>query len=214
MVFTGFHGSVIKLQGQNSEVLRILIYTRLKINKKISLWTSFLPRSLFPFENRAIWTSSFSQCETPILNRIAVALRKSREKVSSLDFQQSTVKPRGASLQRIPGTKVLAWDQARSDQAPHWGKKGEKKSAWADKKRLMKAADSWVCYFSFHPVFAFFPQCGAWSQAAKVPPATRRLLFCLHIHISLACPHRAFQSQCYSCNNFKHKNLKSRKIID
>ena len=30
----GFHGSVIKLQSQNSEVLRILIYTRLKINIK------------------------------------------------------------------------------------------------------------------------------------------------------------------------------------
>ena len=25
------------------------------------------------------------------------------------------MKPRGASLQRIPGTKVLPWDQARSD---------------------------------------------------------------------------------------------------
>ena len=29
----GFHSEVIKLQSQNSEVLRILIYTRLKINK-------------------------------------------------------------------------------------------------------------------------------------------------------------------------------------
>ena len=28
----GFHSGVIKLQSQNSEVLRILIYTRLKIN--------------------------------------------------------------------------------------------------------------------------------------------------------------------------------------
>ena len=35
-----------------------------------------------------------------------------------------------------------------------------------------------------------------------------------YIHISLACAHRAFQSQCYSCNNFKHGNLKTRKIID
>ena len=34
LVFMGFHGSVIKLQSQNSEVLRILIYTRLKINIK------------------------------------------------------------------------------------------------------------------------------------------------------------------------------------
>ena len=30
----GFHSEVIKLLSQNSEVLRILIYTRLKINKK------------------------------------------------------------------------------------------------------------------------------------------------------------------------------------
>ena len=30
----GFHCDVIKLQSQNIEVLRILIYTRLKINKK------------------------------------------------------------------------------------------------------------------------------------------------------------------------------------
>ena len=29
-----FHSDVIKLLSQNSEVLRILIYTRLKINKK------------------------------------------------------------------------------------------------------------------------------------------------------------------------------------
>ena len=29
-----FHSDVIKLQSQNREVLRILIYTRLKINKK------------------------------------------------------------------------------------------------------------------------------------------------------------------------------------
>ena len=37
LLIDGFHGSVIKLQSQNSEVLRILIYTRLKINKKINL---------------------------------------------------------------------------------------------------------------------------------------------------------------------------------
>ena len=30
----GFHSDVIKLESQNSEVSRILIYTRLKINKK------------------------------------------------------------------------------------------------------------------------------------------------------------------------------------
>ena len=36
----GFHSDVIKLLSQNSEVLRILIYTRLKISKKINLCTS------------------------------------------------------------------------------------------------------------------------------------------------------------------------------
>ena len=30
----GFHGDVIRLQSQKSEVLRIVIYTRLKINRK------------------------------------------------------------------------------------------------------------------------------------------------------------------------------------
>ena len=30
----GFHGDVIRLQSQKSEVLRTLIYTRLKINRK------------------------------------------------------------------------------------------------------------------------------------------------------------------------------------
>ena len=30
----GFHSDVIRLQSQKSEVLRILIYTRLKINRK------------------------------------------------------------------------------------------------------------------------------------------------------------------------------------
>ena len=34
LLIDGFHSDVIKLQSQNSEVLRILIYTGLKINKK------------------------------------------------------------------------------------------------------------------------------------------------------------------------------------
>ena len=34
----GFHCDVIKMKSQNSEVLRILIYTRLKINKSKSLY--------------------------------------------------------------------------------------------------------------------------------------------------------------------------------
>ena len=45
----GFHSDVIKLQSQNSEVLRILIYT-----KKINLCTSFQSHSMFHFENTAI----------------------------------------------------------------------------------------------------------------------------------------------------------------
>ena len=57
LLIDAFHSSVIKLQSQNSGVLQILIYTRLKINKKINLCTSFLPRSMFRFESRA-----FSQC--------------------------------------------------------------------------------------------------------------------------------------------------------
>ena len=123
LLIDAFHSSVIKLQSQNSGVLQILIYTRLKINKKINLCTSFLPRSMFRFESRA-----FSQCmrDTNFKQNYCF-IEKSL--FSSLDFQQSTVKPRGASLQRIPGNKVLAWDQARSDQAPHWGNKGKKKSA-------------------------------------------------------------------------------------
>ena len=42
LLIDGFHGSVIKFQSQNSEVLRILIYTRLKINKTINLLYKFL----------------------------------------------------------------------------------------------------------------------------------------------------------------------------
>ena len=34
VLIDGFHSDVIKLLSQNSEVLRIVIYTRLKINKK------------------------------------------------------------------------------------------------------------------------------------------------------------------------------------
>ena len=148
---------------------------------------------------------------TPILNRIAASLKK----VSSLDFQKSTVKPRGASLQRIPGTKILAWDQARSDQAPHWGKKGKKKSAWAEKKGY-KGRKPTVGFAIFH-----FTQFLPFSLNVELGP--RLLKFCqlladfffvyTYIHILLARPHRAFQNQCYSCN-FKHRNLKTPKIID
>ena len=34
LLIDGFHSDVIRLQSQKSEVLRILIYTRLKINEK------------------------------------------------------------------------------------------------------------------------------------------------------------------------------------
>ena len=50
----GFQSDVIKLQSKNSEVLRILIYTRLKIDEKRNLCTSFQHRSMFHFENTAI----------------------------------------------------------------------------------------------------------------------------------------------------------------
>ena len=149
---------------------------------------------------------------TPILNRIAASLKK----VSSLDFQQSTVKPRGASA-CIPGTKVLAWDQARSDQAPHWGKKGKKNRREQQKKKGYKRRQPTVGFAIFH-----FTQFLPFSLNAELGP--RLLKFCqlladfffvyTYIHILLARPHKAFQSQCYSCNNFKHRNLKTRKIID
>ena len=91
---------------------------------------------------------------TPILNRIAASLKK----VSSLDFQKSTVKPRGASLQRIPGTKILAWDQARSDQAPHWGKKGKKNRREREKKKAIKEGSRQLgLLFFISPSFCLFP---------------------------------------------------------
>ena len=43
----GFHSDVIKLLSQNSEVLRILIYTRLKINKKLIFVQVFSPIACF-----------------------------------------------------------------------------------------------------------------------------------------------------------------------
>ena len=49
LLIDGFHGSVIKLQSQNSEVLRILIYTRLKINKKNKSLNKFVGPKLVSF---------------------------------------------------------------------------------------------------------------------------------------------------------------------
>ena len=57
----------------------------------------------------------------------------------------------------------LAWDQA-----PHCGEKG-KKLALAKKKKSRSACFA-RRYFSYlTPFFAFFPQCGAWSQANCYP---------------------------------------------
>ena len=52
----GLHSDVLKFESQNSEVLRILIYT---------ICTSFQSRRMFHFQNTAIWTSKLSQCKTP-----------------------------------------------------------------------------------------------------------------------------------------------------
>ena len=46
--------SIVQIVKSKSQVLRSLIYTRLKINKKINLCTSFQSRSMFHFENIAI----------------------------------------------------------------------------------------------------------------------------------------------------------------
>ena len=43
----GFHCDVIKWKSQNSEILRILIYTRLKINKKRIFVQVFIPVACF-----------------------------------------------------------------------------------------------------------------------------------------------------------------------
>ena len=43
----GFHSDVIKLFSQNSEVLRILVYTRLKIDKKLIFVQVSIPVACF-----------------------------------------------------------------------------------------------------------------------------------------------------------------------
>ena len=145
----------VKLQSQNSEVLRRLIpeekwgttrsrasetRARVKITPR-EKWRHAVGREKSVETRSLCFHSAWHQ------NRDSETLEK---KVYPPDFQQSTAKPRGASRQRTPGTKVLALDQA-----PHWrGKEEEgKKKAWAGKKG--KAADSWVRYFSFHPFLAY-----------------------------------------------------------
>ena len=53
----------------------------------------------------------------------------------------------------------LAWDQA-----PHCGEKG-KKIGFGEKKKSRLACFARRCFSYLTPFFAFFPQCGAWSQA-------------------------------------------------
>ena len=71
----GFHSDVIKLKSQNSEILRILIYTRLKINKKQIFVQVCIPVASF--------ISKIQQFELPSFhsawhqNRNAVSLKKS-----------------------------------------------------------------------------------------------------------------------------------------
>ena len=75
MAIDGFHCDVIKLQNQNSEVLQILIYTRLKITKKLI----FVQVSIAV----ARFISKIQQFEIPSFhsawhqNRSAVSLKKS-----------------------------------------------------------------------------------------------------------------------------------------
>ena len=148
---------------------------------------------------------------TPILNRIAASLKK----VSSLDFQKSTVKPRGASLQRIPGTKILAWDQARSDQAPHWGKKG-KKNRRERKKKGYKGRKPTVGFAIFH-----FTQFLPFSLNAELGPRLlkfRQLLadFFLFTHTYILywpVPTGLFRANVTAVIIFIRKS-KTRKIID
>ena len=74
------------------------------------------------------------------------------------------MKPRGASLQLIPGTKVLAWDQAGSDQAPNWGEKGEKKIGVSGKKKAKEGSRQLGLLF-FH-----FTQFLPFSRNAELAP--------------------------------------------
>ena len=79
----GFQSDVIRFQSQKSDVLRILIFTRLKINRKYIFVQVFRPEARF--------ISKIQQCELPSFHsawhqnrHCAVSLKK----VSPLDFQQ------------------------------------------------------------------------------------------------------------------------------
>ena len=71
----GFHGDVIRLQSQKSEVLRILIYTRLKISRKYIFVQVSSPEACF--------ISKIQQFEVPSFHsawhqkRNAISLKKS-----------------------------------------------------------------------------------------------------------------------------------------
>ena len=56
LLIDAFHSSVIKLQSQNSGVLQILIYTRLKINKKNKSLYKFLAPKHVSFRKQSVFT--------------------------------------------------------------------------------------------------------------------------------------------------------------
>ena len=99
----GFHIDVIKLESQNSEVLRILIYTRLKI-KKVNLSTSFHSRSMFHFENTAIELPSFHSGEGKTRNDFAewhvawIAERHNYAEFNSWKMEQRNILNRKACV--------------------------------------------------------------------------------------------------------------------
>ena len=55
----GFHSDVIKLKSQNSEILRILVYTRLKANKKYIFVQVFIPVACFISKIKQFELTSF-----------------------------------------------------------------------------------------------------------------------------------------------------------
>ena len=96
----------------------------------------------------------------------------------------------------------------------HIGEKKGKKNWRERKKKGYKGRKPTVGFAIFH-----FTQFLPFSLNAELGPRLlkfRQLLadfffVYTYIHILLARPHRAFQSQCYSCNNFQHGNLKHEK---
>ena len=71
----GFHCDVIKWKSQNSEILRILIYTRLKINKKWMFVQVLIPVACFISKIQQFELPSFQSAWHQ--NRNAVSLKNS-----------------------------------------------------------------------------------------------------------------------------------------